>query len=179
MIDIITVNFNNCLGLKRTLDSLVSQTQQPANVFVIDGASSDNSLDVAFSYQKSLNLTLVSEPDSGIYDAMNKGILLLKSRYCLFLNSGDELFDSFSIFKALDLSVSIFCFSSCRIYNRITYSAPAKPIQYLKYGMITNHQSIIYSSQSLRRHPYCLSYKIAADYHQSALFFTLGYHFVV
>ena len=92
-LSIITVNLNNCEGLKRTIDSVVSQTFLGYEWIVIDGGSSDGSRELIdrsshlFSYW-------VSEPDTGVYNAMNKGIKIAKGDYLLFLNSGDWLFDS-------------------------------------------------------------------------------------
>lgn len=185
MIDIVTINFNNDEGLRRTLDSLSTQTIKPTNVFVIDGFSSDTSLEVANSYRTILKLTIISEVDNGIYDAMNKGIGLLTSRYCLFLNSGDELCNPSALSSTTKIihdcsqPLSIFCFSSFRNFKNKLYSAPAKPIKYLEYGMITNHQSMIYPSELLKLYPFDLSYKIAADYQNAALLLSLKFNFNV
>ncbi len=88
---IITVCLNNEQGLANTSQSIQTQTYKNFEWIVIDGASQDNSLAIA---QKNAALThLISEPDDGIYHAMNKGIALAQGEYCLFLNSGDWLYD--------------------------------------------------------------------------------------
>ena len=89
-LSIITVNLNNGEGLQKTIESVVNQTFQDYEYIVIDGASTDKSVDVIKQYADKITYW-VSEPDKGIYNAMNKGILHAKGEYCLFLNSGDAL----------------------------------------------------------------------------------------
>lgn len=92
-LSIITINYNNLAGLERTVESVVNQTWQEFEFIVIDGGSTDGS--AAYIESQSSNLDYwVSEPDKGIYNAMNKGIAEAKGDYLLFLNSGDYLFDS-------------------------------------------------------------------------------------
>ncbi|MDR1764100.1 MAG: glycosyltransferase [Dysgonamonadaceae bacterium] len=94
-LSIITVNLNNAEGLKKTVESVISQTFTDFEFIIIDGASTDGSLEVVNNYQLSnLNFQLISEPDKGIFDAMNKGILLAKGDFCQFLNSGDYLYST-------------------------------------------------------------------------------------
>ncbi len=89
---IITINYNNCKGLKRTLDSVVSQTSKDFEWIVIDGGSTDGSKELIEKYQEATTYWC-SEPDKGIYNAMNKGVAKASGDYCLFLNSGDHLCD--------------------------------------------------------------------------------------
>ncbi|WP_431158314.1 glycosyltransferase family 2 protein [Winogradskyella poriferorum] len=100
MLSIITINFNNASGLKKTMDSISSQTNSSIEHLVIDGNSTDKSMDVikSFNYE---NLRYISEPDTGIYNAMNKGIKMAKGNYLLFLNSGDYLESNSVIEKVL------------------------------------------------------------------------------
>jgi glycosyltransferase involved in cell wall biosynthesis len=87
-ISIITINYNNLIGLKKTFESVVTQTYKNIQFIVIDGNSSDGSKE--FLQRNSLSFDYwVSEPDNGIYNAMNKGIAQAKGKYLLFLNSGD------------------------------------------------------------------------------------------
>ena len=91
-LSIITINRNNAGGLRKTIESVVSQTFKDFEYIVIDGASTDNSVDVIKASQtEGLNFMWISEPDGGVYEAMNKGIKRAKGEYCLFLNSGDYL----------------------------------------------------------------------------------------
>lgn len=90
-ISIITINYNNRIGLERTIKSVVSQTYSNIQYIVIDGASTDGSVEAISNYQDKIDYW-VSEPDSGIYQAMNKGVDKSDGSYLLFLNSGDSLF---------------------------------------------------------------------------------------
>lgn len=94
-LSVITVNLNNEAGLKLTLDSLSRQSFINYELIVIDGGSNDRSIDIIGEYEPVFNRIIrffwLSEPDSGIYDAMNKGIDLSNGEYLLFLNSGDTL----------------------------------------------------------------------------------------
>ena len=97
-LSIITINYNNLEGLKRTLQSVVNQTWQEFEYIIIDGGSADGS--AAYIEGKSENIDYwVSEPDKGIYNAMNKGIAKATGEYLLFLNSGDHLFDIQVLFQ--------------------------------------------------------------------------------
>ncbi len=89
-LSIITINYNNVEGLKKTIQSVVSQTSPEFEYIVIDGGSTDGSADVIRQHQRQITYWL-SEPDRGIYHAMNKGIVQAKGEYCQFLNSGDYL----------------------------------------------------------------------------------------
>lgn len=89
---IITINRNNSDGLRKTIESVISQTYKGFEYIVIDGASTDKSIDVVLSYKDKISYW-VSEPDTGIYNAMNKGIRKANGDYLLFLNSGDYLVD--------------------------------------------------------------------------------------
>lgn len=97
---IITINYNNASGLSRTIDSVLNQTSLDFEYIIVDGASTDTSCQVirekGFVVNGELELngimtTCISEPDTGIYNAMNKGIRIAKGDYIQFLNSGDFL----------------------------------------------------------------------------------------
>lgn len=92
-LSIITVNRNNAGDLKKTIGSVIAQTYDSFEFIVIDGASTDDSVDIIKEYAGRLSYW-VSEPDKGTYQAMNKGILASVGEYCLFLNSGDYLIDN-------------------------------------------------------------------------------------
>ncbi len=92
-LSIITINLNNAEGLRKTIKSVVSQTFLDFEYIVIDGASTDGSVEVLNEFSDKITYC-VSEPDKGIFNAMNKGILKSKGEYLLFMNSGDWLVDS-------------------------------------------------------------------------------------
>ncbi len=89
-LSIITINYNNASGLLKTIESVLRQTSDDFEYIVIDGGSTDGSKQIIGKYQNKINYW-VSEPDLGIYHAMNKGIRQAKGQYCQFLNSGDYL----------------------------------------------------------------------------------------
>ena len=92
-LSIITINRNNAAGLEKTMRSVASQVGGDFEYVVIDGASTDGSVEVIRSFESSLGdcLKWISEPDKGIYNAMNKGIGKTSGDYLQFLNSGDSL----------------------------------------------------------------------------------------
>lgn len=85
---IITVNYNNKDGLRKTIESVIHQTYRDFEYIVIDGGSTDGSADILKEFNKHITYW-VSEPDKGIYNAMNKGIAQAKGEYLNFMNSGD------------------------------------------------------------------------------------------
>ena len=89
---IITINFNHAEGLKRTIDSIVNQTFSEYEWIVVDGGSTDGSKELIEQYKEHF-AWWCSEPDKGVYNAMNKGINKAKGKYVQFLNSGDSLWD--------------------------------------------------------------------------------------
>jgi glycosyltransferase involved in cell wall biosynthesis len=93
LLSLITINLNNKKGLIKTIASIVNQTFTDFEYIVIDGGSTDGSVDVIKQNVNRLAYW-VSEPDNGIYNAMNKGIAKSSGEYCLFLNSGDCLADN-------------------------------------------------------------------------------------
>lgn len=99
-VSIITVNLNNANGLLKTINSVNSQKYTDFEYIIIDGCSKDGSLEIIKNSAKEFT-SWISEPDEGIYNAMNKGIIKSRGEYCLFLNSGD-------IFTAPDVLETLF-----------------------------------------------------------------------
>lgn len=87
-LSIITINLNNSAGLEKTIRSILLQTYTDFEYLIIDGCSHDNSVEIITKYSDKVNYW-ISEPDNGIYQAMNKGIKKSGGEYCFFLNSGD------------------------------------------------------------------------------------------
>ena len=99
---IITVNFNNCSGLQHTIESVLSQSYKDWEFLVIDAGSTDGSKELLEKYGSQINYW-VSEPDKGIYNGMNKGILKAQGEYINFMNSGDIFYDSTTLDKVSDM----------------------------------------------------------------------------
>lgn len=91
-LSIITINRNNAAGLEKTMQSVAAQTYKEFEYIIVDGASTDGGVEVIKSFESKFgHLKWVSEPDSGIYNAMNKGIRMASGDYIQILNSGDSL----------------------------------------------------------------------------------------
>lgn len=99
-LSIITINYNNAKGLRRTFESIKKQTRRDFEYVVVDGNSNDGSKEVINEYKGCID-SWVSEPDTGIYNAMNKGARMSSGEYMLFLNSGDYLYSDDVIEKLL------------------------------------------------------------------------------
>lgn len=99
-LSVITINYNNHDGLRKTIKSVVNQTFKDFEYIIIDGGSTDGGVDVIKKYADKIDYW-VSEPDKGIYNAMNKGIDIAKGEYCIFMNSGDCFHDN----QTLSLSI--------------------------------------------------------------------------
>lgn len=89
-LSIITINLNSKDGLQKTIESVINQTFSDYEFIIIDGASTDGSVDIIKQYEDKISYW-ISEPDKGIYNAMNKGINAAKGEYLHFLNTGDRL----------------------------------------------------------------------------------------
>ena len=92
-LSIITINYNNAEGLIKTIESVITQNNINFEYIIVDGASTDGSVDIINNYSDKIT-HWVSEPDSGIYNAMNKGIKYATGEYILFMNSGDIILET-------------------------------------------------------------------------------------
>jgi glycosyltransferase involved in cell wall biosynthesis len=167
-LSVITVNFNNKIGLEKTIKSAVSQDDHDFEWLIIDGGSSDGSKEVIKTYQTYFDY-FVSEPDNGVYDAMNKGITAATGDYILFLNSGDTFYTPKAIsiiIKHLDTTDFIICDYIKQTKSDTTLISQDKkePRSYLINGMYC-HQSVLHKRSLFDMLGlYDNTYKIAADY---------------
>lgn len=93
LISIITVVFNDVHHIESTIRSVIEQTYDQIEYLIVDGSSTDGTMDIVSKYKKDIDM-IVSEPDNGIYDAMNKGLQRATGDYVLFLNSADRLYET-------------------------------------------------------------------------------------
>jgi glycosyltransferase involved in cell wall biosynthesis len=138
-LSIITINLNNELGLQKTIQSVVSQSFKNFEYIIIDGKSSDNSINIIKTYKNKINYW-ISEPDKGIYNAMNKGILKANGEYCLFLNSGDYLYDNCvleKIFSYDPIDDIIYCNSNDLKKHNKTNPNPPEKLTFYKFFLST------------------------------------------
>ena len=175
LITIITVVKNDPSGLTDTINSVSSQSYSNIEHIVIDGNSSDGTLDVIKAHSASINLW-VSEPDGGIYDAMNKGIRLANGMWVNFLNSGDTFFENctleklfaFSMNRDVDVIYGDFALKDVALTNPITIKA--RSLNSIYTGNVYSHQSCFVRKTTLVDYPFKTKYKIAADYDQMISF---------
>lgn len=167
-LSIITINYNNCEGLARTCQSVVSQSNQDFEWIIIDGGSTDGSVDVIKEYASYIDYW-VSEPDRGIYNAMNKGVRAASGKYCQFLNSGDWYYDNEVVNKfnqytnTTDIILGFTAHikkKSINIGRSVTDTISF--ITLIKSGI--NHQSSFIKRELCTRFPYDESYKICSDF---------------
>lgn len=161
MLSIITINKDNCKGLQKTIESLRNLDGRQYQWICIDSASSDGSVELANQF-KTQDDVVISEKDTGIYNAMNKGILHAKGDYVLFLNSGDTLSPHIHSLGFMDLVVdhdlALFGFQIRNMERKPRSNA------WRFWSMPTSHQAIIYSTSLLRKHPFNETYRFAADF---------------
>ncbi|HCG2922867.1 TPA: glycosyltransferase [Klebsiella pneumoniae] len=165
-ISIITINFNNAAGLKRTLES-IKNLKCPDGIelesIVVDGASRDDSVDVIKSYSDTVT-RYVSEPDKGIYDAMNKGIGMASGQWLNFMNSGD-CFSNDAVFIELDKDGCLKDPNFSLIIGRNTKNGVISilhPLKVAKIGIIPGcHQSMFFRNIG---HFYDINYRIYSDF---------------
>lgn len=157
IISIITVVYNSCSAIEKTICSVIDNNYKNLEYIIIDGGSNDGTIEIIKKYEKSIN-AWISEPDKGIYDAMNKGIELACGKYVSFINSGDILLKI--PFKELEFcEADMACFPIFINGNKTKYPK----IDWLfKISNTLPHQGIYYKRQPSLK--YDISYKVFADY---------------
>ena len=162
---IITVTLNSEATLQRCIDSLKAQSYQDFEYIIIDGASQDSTLKIVKANTKVID-TLVSEVDSGLYDAMNKGISIARGRYVGILNSDDEyLPETLNLVKKhLESNPSEQVIYGDLFMGDGTHEKLSVPINEISRRMIP-HPTVFVSLETYRKHGvFNPSYKVAADY---------------
>lgn len=164
-LSIITVNWNNRDGLAKTLESVSAQTIRPFEFIIIDGGSTDGSVDVIRKHEAIIT-KWVSEPDKGIYNGMNKGIEFATGEWCLFLNSGDVLCHGKVLEEVVDTGVDadIFCGNIMLMEDLPRQvKAPEKVTLDTLYKRSICHQAAFIRTSILKTHHYDETYRICAD----------------
>ncbi|MFV8393002.1 glycosyltransferase family 2 protein [Flavobacterium sp. LB2P6] len=169
---IITIVYNGEEYIENTLKSVINQTYKNFEFIVIDGSSKDNTTDIIKKYLGSIT-TFISENDSGIYDAMNKGLKYTNGNYVVFMNGGDCFANSNIlniIYKCLlqeeVLPDFIYGDTIVAIPTNIQFYKKARSHRYNWYGMFANHQAMFYKMSVINENKitYDTFYNIAADY---------------
>lgn len=162
-ISVITINYNNVVGLRNTVKSVIDQSYEDVEYIIIDGGSTDGSMDVIVQNSGSIAFW-VSELDHGIYDAMNKGIAHATGDYCIFMNSGDCFASSDSIdnvFKCSSLA-DIICGKTI-FSNGQVVSAKEDVTMDTLFENALCHQSCFIRTSIMKKYGYDASLKIVAD----------------
>jgi len=174
-LSIITINLNNAIGLRKTIESVISQTFKDYEYIIIDGASVDGSIEILKEFSDQLTCW-VSEPDKGIYNAMNKGIKLAKGEYLLMMNSGDVFYKKNTLKRSLEfgLNKDLVYGDILEIVNEhelCNKKFPEKLLFSFFYKYSLGHQAI-FVKRTLHDTigPYFESFKIVSDW----CFFTLA-----
>lgn len=182
-ISVITVNRNNREGLRKTLESVAAQTVRPFECIVFDGASTDGSAALLEEFAACITWS-VSEPDKGIYPAMNKGIAHAGGDYCLFMNSGD-CFASDKVLaelEELEFSADIIAGNTLVLTDPPHQkTAPEAVSLRFLFNESLCHQSVLIKTDLLRKHPYDEQLKIVSDrkfFLQTLIFDNVSYQAV-
>ena len=164
-ISVITINWNNAAGLRKTIDSVASQTVRPFEFIVVDGGSTDGAVEM-LQAAEGVVTDWVSEPDKGIYNAMNKGVARAHGDWCIFMNSGDS-FSGPTVIADLDASgasADIICGHAMIQETPARRKTPPSEISldFLFSGSLC-HQSALIRTSLLREHPYDERLRIVSD----------------
>ena len=165
---IITINYNNGKELRRTIESVINQTFRDVEYIIIDGGSTDESVEIISQYAEHIDFW-VSERDHGVYNAMNKGLKHAHGEYVNFMNSGDSFYSPHVLEEIdrqkgdADILFGNVCNSvSGQIYGGIPAGSEVTFLTLKKE--ILCHQGTFYRRAIFERHPYDESLKLIADW---------------
>ena len=161
---IITINYNNREGLELTIKSVINQTSKDFEYIVIDGGSTDGSVDVIKHYADHINYW-VSEKDKGVYNAMNKGTAQAKGEYLVFMNSGDCFHTSNVLSSVANYQEDIICGKVLKGNSTIPsghYKSTITLVDLMRGSL--PHQVMFIKRELMVKHPYDEKYKILSDW---------------
>ncbi|WP_455672680.1 glycosyltransferase family 2 protein [Phocaeicola sp.] len=172
---IITVTYNAAKVLEDTIQSIVTQTYKNVEYIIVDGGSTDDTLNIINRYKKHIH-TVISEPDKGLYDAMNKGIKLATGDYLCFLNAGDGLHEDdtlqLMVHSLTKTELPDVLYGETEIVDSEGHflhmrrlSVPEKLTwKSFKKGMLVCHQAFFARRELALTEPYDLQYRYSADF---------------
>lgn len=165
-ITVVTVTYNAEKVLEKTIQSVINQTYANIEYIIIDGASKDNTMDIVNKYRDRISI-VVSEPDKGIYDAMNKGIRLATGDWINFMNAGDSFAgeDVMEKFISQIDPLTIIAYGDANmLFHSSVVVWRAFPLHNMKERMPFCHQTVFVKTIYHREHPFDISYRLAGDY---------------
>lgn len=186
LFSIITINYNNLPGLKKTFESVINQTYKEVEYIIIDGGSTDGSKNFLLDNSEKIDIW-ISERDEGIYHAMNKGIDMASGTYCLFLNSGDYLHnkeilqlcnEQMNEFDNSNSNNLVFVGSTQNEKSKIIFSPPNQFSLFHFYNNSIPHQGEFIPLKILKNNKYSVDYKSVSDWIKNIQFLLLGVQFV-
>ena len=167
LISIITVVFNGEKYLEKTIQSVINQTYPNVEYIIIDGGSTDGTLDIIKKYEDYIDYW-VSEKDRGIYDAMNKGIDLATGRWINFMNAGDKFYNENVVERIFSkknyIGYKIIYGDVETIYDKFKIIHKAGKLENLYRGMQFSHQSTFFDSTYHKENKYYIEYDLSADF---------------
>lgn len=178
-VSVITVCYNAADDLKKTLDSVLTQSYDEIEYLVVDGGSKDNTIDLLKSYESKYakagkTFRYVSEKDNGTYDAMNKGAQMAQGEWINYMNAGDSFYDTTALQKFFSQEISqeagVLYGDTLQIFDFGSGIAKASDYQKDNPVMPFCHQSSFVKADLMRKFPFDLTYRITADHD---LFFRL------
>lgn len=166
-LSIVTINYNNIEGLSKTIESVINQDFQDFEWIIIDGGSTDGSVDLIKENEHRISYW-VSEKDNGIYNAMNKGIKNVTGEFCQFLNSGDSFIDNHVLSSVIPLLSDSdvyygqqWCVKDGIVIEKRTYPEVMN-LSYL-FKAPLGHQASFFRTRCIKDNPYREKYTISAD----------------
>lgn len=178
-VSVVTVCYNAVKSIEETMLSVLNQSYKNIEYIIIDGGSTDGTVDIIKKYADRLAYW-VSEPDKGIYDAMNKGIAFATGDYLYFLGADDTLINHSiinEVFGTFD-----FRNKNDVIYGNVIIQPSGKIYdgKFSRWKLIRKnicHQAIFYPKSALKKHQYTLRYRAYADYYENIRLWGIGYKF--
>ena len=167
LISVVTVVRNGADSIEKTIQSVLHQTFDNIEYIIIDGSSTDGTLDIIRKYEDKVAYWL-SEPDHGIYDAMNKSIALVTGDWINFMNAGDLFYRDdvvADLFGGVEVTADVLYGDHQVIYDaKHSKVKKAGGIRDLWKGMMFCHQSLFVRTALMKSHNFNLRFKIAADF---------------
>lgn len=157
---VITINYNHKEGLIHTIKSVLCQTCTDYEYIIIDGGSTDGSVEIIKEYDKDITYW-VSEKDKGVYHAMNKGIAVAKGNYCIFMNSGDCFHSPTALNSVVNYQEDIIC-GQVSTFPSGHHKPTITLVDLLRISL--PHQAMFIKKELLIKHPYDEKYKILSDW---------------
>jgi glycosyltransferase involved in cell wall biosynthesis len=162
-VSIITIVKNDFTGIEKTINSCLNQSGINFEYIIIDCESNDGTSEIIVSHKNKIS-QYIRETDSGVYDAMNKGVQLSKGEWIIFMNSGDIFYDSKILNKIFCCDLNQFSMIVGQWIESDKIDKLFEPSLKAKFGMIACHQAILVRTQIMKRIKFNINYKIAGDF---------------